>query len=308
MNEQVKNRSTLRKWSRRTFLATAGVVGGGLALGITLSPNRLKIASAEAATGNEVTLNTWVKIAPDNQITVFFPHSEMGQGSGTGLAQMVAEEMEADWDLVTIAQAPVTDEYVNSDLGRGFIVGEGANIPAFMYRMLDYTFLQLASGLVGQLTGGSTAIRLTGHHGMRRAGAAAREMLMQAASAEWDVPIAELEARDSVVSHTGSGRSATFGELATRAAEFAPNLKPQLKNSSEYRIVGQSKPRLDLPAKVNGTAQFGIDVMVPGMIYAAIALPAVRGATATAVDERRCHAKTRPGPGDKPRRCRCCDR
>ncbi|WP_299773368.1 molybdopterin cofactor-binding domain-containing protein [uncultured Tateyamaria sp.] len=283
MTKQTKKRSTLGKWTRRSFLATAGVVGGGLALGITLSPNRLKMAAAD--TGNEVTLNTWVKIAPDNKITVYFPHSEMGQGAGTGLAQMLAEEMEADWETVSIAQAPVTDDYINSDLGRGYIVGEGANIPAFMYPMLDFAFLQIAGGLVGQMTGGSTAIRLTGHHGMRRAGAAAREMLMQAAAAEWDVPVDSLTVRDSVITHGPSSRSAAFGELATRAAEFTPNLKPALKASADYRIVGQSKPRLDLPAKVNGTAEFGIDVTVPGMVYATIALPSVRGATVASIDE-----------------------
>ena len=283
MTGKIKNRSTLGKWTRRSFLATAGVVGGGLALGITLSPNRLKMA--QAATGDEVTLNTWVKIAPDNGITVFFPHSEMGQGAGTGLAQMLAEEMEADWDTVTIAQAPVTDVYINSDLGRGYILGEGANIPAFMYPMIDFAFLQIAGGLVGQMTGGSTAIRLTGHHGMRRAGAAAREMLLQAAAAEWDVPVRSLTARYSVITHDTSGRRATFGDLATRAAEYTPNLKPALKDSANYRIVGQSKPRLDLPAKVNGAAEFGIDVTVRDMVYATIALPPVRGATTATVDE-----------------------
>lgn len=287
MSKEMKHRkrSTLGKWTRRSFLATAGVVGGGLALGLTLSPNRLKMAADDAAIGDEVLLNTWVKVTPDNRITVFFPHSEMGQGAGTGLAQMLAEEMEADWDTVSIVQAPVTDEYINSDLGRGYIVGEGANIPAFMYPMIDFAFLQIAGNLVGQMTGGSTAIRLTGHHGMRRAGAAAREMLMQAAAAEWDVPVGTLTARDSVITHEASGRSATYGALAAQAAAFSPNLKPALKDSADYRIVGKAKPRLDLPEKVNGTAQFGIDVTVPGMVYAAVALPPIRDARVDSVDD-----------------------
>lgn len=283
MTAEKQKTSRIRKWTRRGFLATAGVVGGGLALGVTLSPNRLKMMSDDAAGPDEVMLNTWVKITPDNQITVFFPHSEMGQGSGTGLAQMLAEEMEADWDTIAIKQAPATNEYINSDLGRGYIVGEGANIPAFMYPMLDFTFLQVARGLVGQMTGGSTAIRLTGHHGMRRAGAAAREMLMQAAAAEWDVPIDSLTAKNSVITHADSGQSALYGALASRAAEFTPNLKPALKASGDYTIVGQPKPRLDLPEKVNGTAQFGMDVSVPGMVYAAVALPPIRDASAVAV-------------------------
>ncbi|MEO0669714.1 MAG: molybdopterin cofactor-binding domain-containing protein [Pseudomonadota bacterium] len=282
---QTRKRSTLGKWTRRSFLATAGVVGGGLALGLTFSPNRLKMAADDAATGDEVLLNTWVKVTPDNRITVFFPHSEMGQGAGTGLAQMLAEEMEADWDTVSIVQAPVTDDYINSDLGRGYIVGEGANIPAFMYPMIDFAFLQIAGNLVGQMTGGSTAIRLTGHHGMRRAGAAAREMLMQAAAAEWDVPVGTLTARDSVITHEATGRSASYGALAAQAAAFSPNLKPALKDSADYRIVGKAKPRLDLPEKVNGTAQFGIDVTVPGMVYAAVALPPIRDARVDSVDD-----------------------
>ncbi|MEM7490388.1 MAG: molybdopterin cofactor-binding domain-containing protein, partial [Pseudomonadota bacterium] len=278
-----KGRSKVATWTRRSFLATAGLVGGGLALGLALSPNRLKMVGA-AETG-EVALNTWVRITPDNRVTVIFPHSEMGQGAGTGLAQMLAEELEADWDLVAIEQAPVTEAYTNSDLGRGYIVGEGANIPAFMYPMIDFAFLQIAGGVVGQMTGGSTAIRLTGQHGMRRAGAAAREMLVQAAAEEWDVAPDELEARDSMVLHAASGRSATFGALATRAAALTPNLKPALKDSSEYKIVGQSKPRLDLPDKVTGAARFGMDMAVPGMVHAAIALPPVRDARAASVDD-----------------------
>ena len=284
-NETTKKRSGLAKWTRRSFLATAGVVGGGLALGITLSPNRLKISSDDAASGDEVVLNTWVKVSPDNQITVYFPHSEMGQGVGTGLAQMLAEEMEADWDTISIVQAPVNDDYLNSDLARGYIVGEGASIPAFMYPMLDFAFLQVAGSLVGQITGGSTAIRFTGHHGMRRAGAAAKEMLIQAAAAEWDVPVTSLVARNSSVIHEASERSATFGALASRAAEFTPSLKPALKASSDYTIVGQPKQRLDLPGKVNGSAEFGIDVVVPNMVYAAVALAPVRDARVGSIDE-----------------------
>ncbi len=278
-----KKRSTVMKWTRRSFLASAGLVGGGLALGLTLSPNRLKMtAPAEAG---ETVLNTWVKITPDNRVTVLFPHSEMGQGVGTGLAQMLAEELDADWDLVEIEQAPVTDQHVNSDLGRGYIIGEGASIPAFMYPMLDFAFLHLSNNLVGQITGGSTAIRLTGHHGMRRAGASAREMLLKSASDQWSVPLGELEAANSIVRHAATDRTATYGALAAGAAAYTPNLKPRLKDSRTYTIVGQSKPRRDLPAKVDGTATFGMDVSVPGMVYAAIALPPIRDARAAKVND-----------------------
>ncbi|GFE64806.1 xanthine dehydrogenase family protein molybdopterin-binding subunit [Litoreibacter roseus] len=277
--------STAAKWTRRTFLASAGLIGGGLALGLTLAPNRLKMSADTVKDADEAILNTWVKVSPENQITVLIPHSEMGQGAGTGLAQMLAEEMEADWNTVSIEQAPALHEYTNSDLGRGYIVGEGAEIPAFIYPLLDFSFLQIASGLVGQMTGGSTAIRLTGHHGMRRAGASAKGMLLAAAARDWDVPLSELEAKDSYVLHAGSNRKESFGSLATAAAEFEPSLKPDLKDPDTYKIVGTSKARLDLPEKVNGRAVFGMDVQVPEMIYAAIALPPIRDARALSVDQ-----------------------
>ena len=121
MSDDRKPGSKLGKTTRRTFLVSSGLLGGGLALGLTLAPNRLKMSSPAALSGSEILLNTWVKITPDNQLTVIVPHSEMGQGIGTGLAQMLAEEMEADWDTVSIEQAPADDAHVNSDLGRGYI-------------------------------------------------------------------------------------------------------------------------------------------------------------------------------------------
>jgi len=285
MSSETKSSSNLTTIARRTFLVSAGVVGGGVALGLALSPNRLKIYQNDVASGNEVILNTWVKLTPDNQLTVIIPHSEMGQGVGTGLAQMLAEEMEADWETVSIEQAPANNEYINSDLGRGYIVGEGAKIPAFVYPMLDFTFLQIAKGLVGQITGGSTAIRLTGYHGMRRAGAAAREMLTRAAAKEWGVPMNSIRAEASMLYHDASNRSASFGSFAAPAAAYTPNLKPALKSPSDYKIVGTAKPRLDLPEKVTGQAQFGMDVIVPGMKYAAIAQAPVYGAQAVSVND-----------------------
>lgn len=284
-SKKEKSSVNVAKIARRTFLVSAGVVGGGVALGLALSPNRLKMHRDEVATGDEVILNTWVKLTPDNKLTVIIPHSEMGQGAGTGLAQMLAEEMEADWETVSIEQAPANDTYVNSDLGRGYIVGEGAQIPGFVYPMLDFAFLQISKGLVGQITGGSTAIRLTGYHGMRRAGAAAREMLVQAAAKEWDVPISALRADESVMYHDASGRSAPFGAFAAAAAAFTPNLKPALKSPDAYKIVGTAKPRLDLPEKVTGEAQFGMDVIVPDMKYAAIAQAPRFGARAVSVND-----------------------
>lgn len=291
MTKEIRETSALRKWSRRSFLASAGLVGGGLALGLAIAPNRLKMTGDEDDGGGSASLNTWVKLTPDNRLIVVVPHSEMGQGAGTGLAQMLAEEMEADWDLVSVEQAPVATAYTNSDLGRGYVVGEGAAIPEFIYPLLDFAFLQIAGGLVGQMTGGSTAIRLTGHHGMRRAGASAKEMLLKAAAQDWGVPVGSLTAETSVVTHGPTGRTATYGELASRAATFTPTLKPRLKDPRDYKIVGAAKPRLDLPEKVTGAAKFGMDVVVPNMRYAALALPAVRDARAASIDETKARSR-----------------
>ncbi len=282
---------SVAKWTRRGFLATAGLVGGGLALGIVLAPNRLKMS--DAAPEGQVVLNTWVRIAPDNTVTVIFPHSEMGQGVGTGLAQMLAEEMEADWAQVRIEQAPPSEAYINSDLGRGYILGEAA-VPGFMNRFIDYSFLQVARFAVGQLTGGSTAIRLTGHYGMRRAGAAAKGMLIQAAAKTWGVEAGACRAEAGRVLGPGD-KTATFGELASVAATFTPDLAPPLKDPKDYKIVGQAVTRLDLPSKVDGSAVFGIDVTVEGMAYAAVLLPPVIGARVASVDEA--GLTQRPGLG-----------
>ena len=111
----------MKKMTRRAFLATGGLIGGGLVLGVALAPNRLLIGAED--TGAETALNTWVKIAPDNKITVIVPHAEMGQGSQTALAMMLAEELEADWSLVSVEQAPATSDYANSDIAHAVIAG-----------------------------------------------------------------------------------------------------------------------------------------------------------------------------------------
>ncbi|MEM9388766.1 MAG: molybdopterin cofactor-binding domain-containing protein [Pseudomonadota bacterium] len=291
MSERKPHNGRLGRITRRAFLASAGLLSGGLTLGIALAPNRLRMTSEGSTQGDQVLLNTWVKLTPDNQLTVLIPHAEMGQGAGTGLAQMLAEELDADWSRVRIEDAPTSDAYTNSDLGRGYVIGEAPAIPEFMYPLIDFTFLQISKGLVGQITGGSTAIRLTGHHGMRRAGAAGRQMLLAAAADLWQVDATELRTRDSQITHAASDRRITYGELANAAARYSPSLKPALKAPGEYRLVGRSVRRLDLAGKVDGTAQFGIDVIVPGMAYAAIALPEVRDARAVIAHDAKARAR-----------------
>jgi len=261
--------------TRRFLLGTGAVVGGGLALGYAFAPNRLTLSAPGVAVKDEVLLNTWVKITPDNVVTVIVPHSEMGQGSQTGLPMMLAEELEADMSLVRMEEAPAHPNYANNELGRGFIVGN--RVPDFMLRQVDFAFFKLAQSMNLQITGGSTAVRYTGEVGMRRAGAAAKQMLLSAAAEEWDVPVFELEAKQSVITHTPSGRSATFGALSTAAAKMTPDPSPKLKDPKDFTIIGTNFPRYDVPSKVNGSALFGIDAKVPGLLYGAVRKAPVHG-------------------------------
>ncbi len=173
------------KWTRRAFIGTGALVGGGLVMGVAgvvFSPSRHSVVSGDAADSGE--LNTWILVTPDNIITVLVPHCEMGQGAQTALAMMAAEEMEADWNLVRVKEAPALDAYANAYVARAFT---GDVIPASVVRAFDYGTYRLARWYGTQATGGSTAVRGTGRYGMTVAGAAAREMLVAAAAARFGV-------------------------------------------------------------------------------------------------------------------------
>jgi isoquinoline 1-oxidoreductase subunit beta len=271
------------KITRRAFLGTGGLIGGGLALGFAFAPNRMTIFTPGVG-GEGTQLNTWLTVKPDNTIEVIVPHAEMGQGTHTALPMMLADELDADWSLVSMVQAPATDAYANSDLARGFVLGD-TTLPDSMFRVLDYSLFKVTQ-LVGiQMTGGSSAVRFTGDQGMRRAGAAAKHMLLQAAAIRWGVKASTLEARESVVSHAASGQTATYGDLANEAALVSPPIQPALKSPSEYTIIGTSQARYDIPAKVDGSAEYGIDVDVPGMLHAAIKHAPVFGSGCVVVNE-----------------------
>ncbi len=272
------------KPTRRQLLIGGTVVGGGMLLGYaTMGSSRPDRAQAMAAGEGEHFTTTWLKIDPDNKVTVYVPHSEMGQGVHTSIPMMAAEEMEADWDLVQMVQAPADDIWANGPLAKGYILGE-TPIPTALVGVVDTTFFKLAELMVGQITGGSTSVRFTGQHGMRVAGAAAKEMLIRAAADKWSVPESELTARLSHVHHEVSGRSATFGELAAAAAEYDPPKNPTLKDRKDFTIIGTSKPRYDIPSKVDGTAQYGVDVQRPGLKIAAIRQAPVFGGSVKSFD------------------------
>lgn len=232
MNARVPN------LSRRHFIVGTTAVGAGLSLGLTFP---FAIGNAEAALASPE-IGAWVVIKPDDTVVVRVVRSEMGQGTITGLAQMVAEELECDWNKVTV-EYPTPGE----SLKRKRVWG-------------DFS------------TGGSRGIR-TSEEYVRKGGAAARMMLLEAAAAEWKVPVAECVAANSTITHKPSGRKTTFGKVSVAASKLtvpaAADIK--LKDPKEWKVIGQPKNRIDTYAdKVTGKQVYGIDLTLPGMLIANI--------------------------------------
>ena len=220
---------------RRAFLVSAAAGGMTLAW-----PGALPVPADAAPAAGAVPLGIWATIAPDDTVTIRIARSEMGQGTLTGLAQLVADELEADWSRVRT-------EYVAPE----------ANLAS-----------KRAWG--DMLTGGSRGLRTSVDY-VRQGGAAARTMLIQAAAARWGVPASECMARESVVRHGATGRTLRYGELAADAAKLPVPKDVPLKLPADWRIIGKPLPRLDTAPKVNGSETYAIDVRLPGMLQAAIA-------------------------------------
>jgi isoquinoline 1-oxidoreductase beta subunit len=235
---------------RRQIIKGGLVLGGGLIIGLRLTPR----AAAEMTAAGELMPNAFVRIAPDGSITVISKHIEFGQGTYTSLATVLAEELDADWSQVGVESAPAdVEKYKN-----------------------------LAFGVQG--TGGSTAMANSWMQ-MRQAGATARALQVSAAAETWSVPAGEITVEKSVVTHTASGRSATFGELVDKAATLELPAEVTLKDPSEFTLIGhETLPRVDVPAKTRGEAQFTFDFALPGMLTAVIERPPVFGATVAKFD------------------------
>jgi isoquinoline 1-oxidoreductase subunit beta len=246
--------------NRRSFVVSVAAFGGGLALGMDLSFGPRVVRAADGSPE----LTAWVVIKPDDGVVIRIARSEMGQGSMTGLAQLVAEELECDWSKVS-TEFPTPGENVarNQVWGRMF-------------------------------TAGSRAIRES-HEYVRKAGAAARTMLIQAAANEWKVPAAECSASNSVITHKPSGRTTTYGKVAEAAAKIEPPKEVTLKDPKDWKIAGKPLKRLDTPPKVTGEQVYGIDLKLPGMLCAAIKDCPVFGGKLTSFDA----AKVQGMPGVK---------
>jgi isoquinoline 1-oxidoreductase beta subunit len=275
----------MRKWTRRAVITAGVLAGGAVVIGVAIRPgNRAGKVAPLVAGEDETVMNVWLKISPDNTVTVIVPHAEMGQGVHTTLAMMLADEMDADWDRVSMIEAPAHTEYANYALAKGYAVGD-IDFPAFLVDTIDGIFLTATQMMSLQITGGSTSVPTTGQHGMRVAGAAAKAVLLQAAADTWNIPVEELTARNSHVIHQGSDRSAPFSHFARQAADLSQPVKPVLKSPHEFTILGTNVQRFDVPAKVDGSASFGIDTQLPGMKYATVKAAPVFGANVKSIDE-----------------------
>jgi len=229
------------KMNRRAFVVNAAAAGGGLALGFHLpfGPD-----AAHAAAVSEV--NAWVVVQPDETVIIRIARSEMGQGTLTGLAQLAAEELECAWSKVTY-EFPTPGQNV----ARKRVWG-------------DF------------FTAGSRGLR-TSNDFVRKGGAAARMMLIEAAANEWKVPVQECAAANGVITHKASNRTTTYGKVAQAASKIEPPKDVPLKDPKDWKIIGKGVKRLDTPDKVTGKAIYGIDVRLPGMLYAAIKACPVNG-------------------------------
>jgi isoquinoline 1-oxidoreductase subunit beta len=269
---------------RRTFLIGSVAAAGGLALGYRAwSGSFERHATSLVAREGESLLCGWIKIGADDWVTVYVPHVDMGQGVHTALAMMAAEELDADWSRVRAERAPAEKAFANRFLAEGWLL-QSIHLPRFLDRAVGMTFAEAARVLDLQITGGSTAVRFTGQVGMRVVAAAARAMLIETAARRWGVAAQQLTTSQGVVSHAPSGRSARYGELAAEAARLSVPASPPLKARKDFKIVGTSPPRFDIPAKVQGAAGYGIDVQLPGMLYAAVKAAPVHGGGLVAVD------------------------
>ena len=276
--------------SRRRVLLGGAAAAGTLIVGYALWPSgRIRRADRLAAKTGERFLAYWIKIADDDIVTVVIPHCDMGTGIFTALLQMAAEELGADWDKTRAETAPPDPLFANGALVEGFALGQAGmtrdSVPAFLQGSVFAAGNRLAQFMDIQVTGGSSAVRTTGVYGVRIAAAAAREMLIAAAADRLKAPLKAFHSEGSRVIHKPSGQSFRFGELAAAASRYSPSSHPALKPRSEYTLVGKAIPRIDIPAKVTGATQYGIDVQVPGMQYAAIKISPIVGGKLISVNE-----------------------
>jgi isoquinoline 1-oxidoreductase beta subunit len=251
--------------SRREFLVNSTALGTGYSLGLYLPLAGSAAYAADGAAAQSLAtpeVNAWVVIQADDTVVIRIARSEMGQGTLTGLAQLVAEELECDWSKVTTEYPTPGENLVRDKVWRSFS------------------------------TGGSQGIRGS-HDYARKGGAVARQMLIEAAAEQWDVPMAECSVANSVITHMPTGRTTTYGQVAAAAAELFPPEHVELKDPKDWKLIGQPVKRLDTDDKLNGKQVFGADLQLPGMLNAAIKACPVFGGKLESFDD----SKVRKMPG-----------
>jgi len=281
-DDAIRVLAVLSRMKRRTFLLAGLGAGGALLFGWSLVPprQRLRASALLPADGGRVLLNGWVAVAPDDQVTLFLPKSEMGQGIHTALAMVLADELECALEQVHIVHPPVDAIYHNLVVGRDalpFPPDDSGHVKRVATWYTDKLLREL--GLM--VTGGSTSVRDLWAP-LRDAGAMARETLRAAAATRWGVDGAVCTVRDGAVHH--DGRVLHFGELVQQATPLAPATRWQWKSANAFRLIGHSPPRRDAAAKADGTATFGIDVRRDGMLRAAVAMSPTIGGSLRAFD------------------------
>lgn len=253
MNNQAFNQS------RRRFILSSAAIGGGFAIGLQIPMGK---AQELQAGGDKQSINIWVEIATDDSVMIKYARSEMGQGSLTSAPQLVADELDANWDNVRIEYVDVNEH------------------------------IRMKSAWGDTMTVGSRTIRGSQEY-LRNAGATARAMLVAAAASHWKVDASEISVANGIISHAASGRQSGFGALAALAATMPVPAQVMLKDPANWHIIGQSMPRVDIPASVNGSQVYGVDVELPGMVYATMAQCPVFGGTVRTFDATT--AKSRRG-------------
>ena len=264
--------------NRRLFLLAGSGIAGSLVVGWGVRPPRARLnADVEAMplVRGEAQLNGWLKISSEGVVTVAVPRAEMGQGVYTALPMLVAEELGCDWAQVAFEQSPIDKIYGNVEVMTANAAshpddsGAGPDLKAWIAR-------KVGRELGIMITGGSSSVR-DAWEPMRAAGAAARDMLIQAAAVRFKGDAKDCKTVKGWVVHK-SGLKASFGELAEAAAKFTPSLPVVLKDPKDFQFIGKNVPRLDTRAKVTGQAEFGLDVRLPNMLYAAIRMAPIFGA------------------------------
>src|SRR5256712_8707162 len=239
----------ISKINRREFMVTSFGIGGGLALGLVFPQNQAEAAAIAAQIGRnpweaplgkeDIEINPWLVIAPDDTVTIRIAQSEMGQATFTSFSKMIVEELECDWSKVRPEYASVNRHFrENKVYGR-------------------------------MATNSSSSVRVSRQY-LQQAGASARERLMAAAAEQLGVPRSELTVKDGVITHAATGRSLRYGQVAQKAASIRLPREPLIKTPDQFTFMNKPTPMLETPLRVDGSATYGIDVRLPDMLYAAV--------------------------------------